>query len=96
MSARFRTRKHTFADANPISLSTILDSSLEEFVAAVSFRAWKQNVDDVFWRDEDAEDGGFLGPREAASWELGGAYVKTSDVYLQGTTGDIVYITVVG
>ncbi len=96
MSARFRTRKHTFTDTNDVALSTILGSTLEEFVGCVSFRAWKNNVSEVFWRDEQGEDGGYLVPREASGWELGGAYVKTSDLFLRGAIGDIVYITVIG
>jgi hypothetical protein len=96
MASRFRTRNHTFTTTDEITLSAIVGTSLDEFVGAVSLRAWKSNVDDVFWEDEDGEDGGFLMPREAASWELGGAFVKSTDIAVRGAIGDTVYITVVG
>jgi hypothetical protein len=96
MSARFRTRTHTFADTDDVALSVILGSTLDEYVGCVSFRAWKNNVGEVFWRDDEGQDGGYLVPREASGWELGGAYVKASDLFLRGSAGDTVYITVIG
>ena len=96
MASRFRTRNHTFTTTDEITLSAIVGTPLDEFVGAVSLRAAKNNVDDVFWEDEDGDDGGYVMPREACSWELGGAFVKASDIAVRGAIGDTVYITVIG
>jgi hypothetical protein len=95
MSARFRTIAYTLT-GSVVTLSTILNNSLDEFVGSFTLRADKSNVANVTWSDTGGSIGGYLEPREAATFDLATKYVKAAHVQLNGTVGDVVYITVIG
>jgi hypothetical protein len=95
MSARFRTIKYTFV-TSPISLSTILSNSLDEFVGSITLRTHKGNVANVEWQDDGGSAGGYLEAGEAATFDLALKYIKAAHFFLSGLADDIVYITVVG
>lgn len=94
MAARFKPKLYTLG-ASAVNLSTILGSPNDDYVSNVVLRAAKANVGDLYWGD-GSELGGYLEPREAVSIDLSGKFVAIKDLYLSGTTGDQVYITVVG
>lgn len=94
MSARFKTVAHTLSGA-VTPLSDIINSAGDTFISSLTVRAAKTNVADVTWKDSSGAIGGYLEPREAASFELAVKFVKTTDVYFSGTAGDVIYITVI-
>ncbi len=94
MAARFKTTLYTLT-ASPVSLETILNSAPDTFVSSVTLRAGATNGGSLFWRDSaTGANGGYLEPREAASFDLSGKFIRSSDFFLYGTAGDTVYITV--
>lgn len=95
MAARFRTIAHTIGAASQ-SLSAILANPHDDFVSNIVLRAKWDNVGRVFWTDNGVAYGGYIEPREAVSMDLAGKYVSSKDLYIAGTQGDVVYITVVG
>jgi hypothetical protein len=95
MSARNKTKLFTLTSTSH-SLADILASPNDSFVGSLTLRAAKTNAGDLTWADTAGDPGGYLEPREAASFDLTGKYVATSSWLLQGTIGDKVYITVIG
>jgi hypothetical protein len=96
MAARLKTIKYTIPVSGEASLSTILNSPLDEFISSVTFRAAAANAAALTWRAASGgSDGGYLEAREAASFDLSGKFVKAENIYIAGTAGDIVYITVI-
>ncbi len=95
MAARFKPKPYTFVSTAAVNLQTIIASTNDDYVGSLVIRTAKANVGDVFWGDGSVR-GGYLQPAEAVSFDLVGKFVATKDIYLEGTTGDIVYITVIG
>lgn len=96
MGARFKTVAYTLV-GSPIQLADILNSAGDTYISSMTLRAGKTNSGDVTWVDTgSAGIGGYLEPREAASFDLAGKFIKTSDILISGESGDIVYITVIG
>ena len=95
MAARFKTRKWTLTGGAD-SLSSIVNSPNDEFVGNITLRASKSNAGDVTWEDSDGEDGGYLEPSEAASFDLTGKFVKLDQIFFVGTATDILHVTVIG
>jgi len=95
VSARNRTKLFTLTSTQH-SLSSILDDARDSYVGSITLRAHKSNVGDLTWADPDGDPGGYLEPREAASFDLTGKFVGTDKWLLGGTVGDKVYITVLG
>jgi len=96
MAARLKTIKYTIPAAGESSLATILNSPLDLFISSFTLRAAAANAAALTWRDASGgPDGGYLDPREAASFDLSGKYVQASNLYIAGTVSDIVYITVI-
>ena len=95
MAARFKTVAYTLTGvATP--LSDIINSAGDTFVSSLTLRAAKTNVADVTWTDSSGgATGGYLEPREAASFDLSGKFIKTTDIKFNGTLNDVVYITVI-
>ena len=94
MAARFKTVAHTIG-ASPATLESIINSAGDTFISSLTLRAGKSNGSDVTWLDSAGAIGGYLEAREAASFDLTGKFVKTTDIKIAGTAGDLVYITVV-
>jgi hypothetical protein len=95
VAARFKPKAYTLTSTAAVSLSTILASPNDDYVGSITVRAAKANVGDVFWGDGTAL-GGYLQPKEAASFDLAGKFVSCKDIYFNGTQGDSIYITVIG
>lgn len=94
MGARFKTIAYTIGAA-PASLESIVNSAGDTFISSLTLRAGKQNVADIRWTDSAGAIGGYLEAREAATFDLAGKFIKTSDLYIAGTASDVVYITVI-
>ena len=95
MAARFMTKLHTL-DGTWETIESILNSDRDTFLSSIDIRAHKSNVSDVVWADGDGSHGGFLEAREVAEWDLTQKFLKSSDIFLQGTSGDRIYISVTG
>lgn len=95
MAARFKTKAYTLT-GTPTSLSDIFASPHDEFANDISMRCPHTNSGNVTWEDSDGEHGGFMQPGEASGWDLAGKYVKLSAILLDGTSGDVVNITLLG
>lgn len=94
MAARFKTVAHTLTGtATP--LSDIINSAGDTFISSLTLRAGKSNGNDVTWTDTANAVGGYLEAREAASFDLAGKFVKTTDILIGGSASDVVYITVI-
>lgn len=95
MGARFKTKKYTLTGA-PISLGEIFNTLPETFLSSITMRAGSRNVGLIVWRDASTgEDGGYLEPREAASFDLTNKYLRSSDVFVSGEADDIVYLSII-
>lgn len=94
MAARLRTNKFTFTGTSHL-LSELFTSSLDGFIGSLTIRAKASNAGNTEWSDSGGSSGGFLEPGEAASFDLTQKYIKTSDLILTGTIGDILYVTVI-
>ena len=95
MAARFKTKLHTL-DGSWETLAEIVDSDNDTFLSSIDIRAHKSNAGEVVWADGDGSHGGFLEAREAADWDLTNKFIRSSDIYVQGTSGDRIYVTVTG
>jgi len=95
MAARFKTVALTIGAA-PQSLADIINSAGDTFISSLTLRTKSTNVGNVTWADSaTGAIGGYLDAGEAASFDLSGKFIKTTDVYLTGTQNDVVYITVI-
>ena len=96
MAARLKTKLHTL-DGTWETLASILNSSNDTFVSSIDIRAHPDNIGQVLWADADAgSPGGFLEARETADWDLVQKFIKSTDLFFQGTSGDKLYFTVTG
>jgi hypothetical protein len=77
-------------------MSTILNNPHDEFMGSLTMRAGSSNAGAITWSDTGGSEGGYLEAREANSWDLAGKYIKAAHVIINGTLGDLLYITVVG
>ena len=93
MAARFKTVLYTL-DGTSESLETILNSGSDTFASSIDVRAHRSNAGDVTWADKDASAGGFLDALESADWNLTQKFIKSSDIFFKGTSGDKIYVTV--
>lgn len=96
MSARFKTKQYTFVSSSPVNAYVMLGSPMDEFISTMTVRAGKDNLDIVYWQEPGGTKGGYLEPREAASFDLTGKYVSGKHVEFVGLAGDSLYLTVVG
>lgn len=95
MAARFKTVAYTLTGA-ATPLSSIINSAGDTFVSSLTLRADQANAGEVNWYDSaTGAIGGYLEAREAASFDLTGKFIKTTDLYLNGTANDVVYLTVI-
>lgn len=94
MAAGFRTITYTFSSGAAVGLATILGDANTTFAGNLAIRAKKDNAGDVFWQDSAGSAGGYLEAREAVSFDLSSSFLHTTNFFLIGTTGDVVYITV--
>lgn len=93
MAARFKPKGYTFGAA-AATIKDILASPNDDYVSNLVIRAKWSNAGRVFWGD-GVEQGGYLDPGEAASFDLAGKFVATQEITLSGTQGDSIYLTVV-
>jgi hypothetical protein len=87
------TREVLIPGGGVVSLVTILGRDPKTWMGSVAFRAARGNADDVFWADEDAGKGGFIGPGEAVSFDFGEGQALIQNFNLSGQAGDTVYVT---
>ena len=96
MAARFRPKTYTFT-SSPVSVYSALGSPVnDKWGQSITLRAEYTNVGTAYWQDSTGEKGGYLRAGEAASIDIGGMWLSTSDIYISGTENDKVYITVLG
>ena len=94
MAVKPVTKKVTIPEAGVISLATILNRVPTTWMGSIALRSARANSDDIHWRDEGAESGGYIGPGEAVSMDFGEGQALIQNFDIVGTAGDIVYITV--
>jgi hypothetical protein len=95
MSARFKTKLHTFSGSGE-TLQAIFSAQgllADDYVGAFTVRAHRDNLGDVTWSDTDGSAGGFLSSGESASVELDGKFVRAPEIQFLGTAGDKAYFT---
>lgn len=95
MAPRFKTKKHTLSGGweSLQSIFAAQDLIVDDYIGAVTVRAARANVGDTYWADSDGSEGGFLGAREAAHFELDGKFVRAPEILFKGTVGEIIYLT---
>lgn len=98
MAARFRTILYTFAGTDPVSLRTILNNTLDDWIGSLTLRAGASNAGTITWLDgSSGTAGGFLLASEAAAFDLATKYIVAGGIFLKASSAnDTVYITVVG
>ena len=94
MAVKPVTRQITVPAGGSISLVTALGRAGSTWMGSIAIRAARTNADDVFWRDEDGQSGGYIGPGEAVSMDFGEGQALIQNFTLDGDAGDVVYVTV--
>jgi hypothetical protein len=94
MAARFKTKLYTFPSNSSITLSALLASVNDEYVSSVTFRAGSGNAAAITWAAPSGTAGGYMTAGEAATFDLAGKFVQTSEIVLTGTQDDTLYISV--
>lgn len=94
MAVKPVTKMVTIPAAGTVALADVLGRSPLTWMGSIALRAARTNADDVFWRDEGAESGGYVGPGEAVTMDFGEGQALIQNFNLVGDVGDVVYITV--
>lgn len=97
MAARFRTILYTLTGSE-VTLNSILGSANDLYVSSITMRAGAANAGTVTWTSSAVGDtaGGFLEAGEAATFDMTGKFVSLSDIKINGTLNDTVYLTFLG
>lgn len=90
------TRKYTFTVSGAtVQLADILGRPTTHWLGSLAMRSGRTNVSDVFWKDgPTGQEGGYIGPSEAVTFDFGFEHAQCRTFSLIGTQGDIVYLTV--
>ncbi len=80
--------------ASPVGLHTILGYRPGIWVRSITMRAARTNSGDVYWSDPDLDSGGFLGPGEAVTIDMGEGMGFADEVYINGASGAKLYLSV--
>ncbi len=94
MAVKPVTKRVIIPVAGTVSLATVLDRSPMTWMGSIALRAARDNADDVYWRDEGAESGGYIGPGEAVSMDFGEGQSLIQNFNIVGDAGDVVYVTI--
>ena len=89
------TRKWIVPASGTATIAEILDNAEYLWVTDVSIRASRDNAGDVFWKDAaGGQQGGYIGPGEAAL--MGDLYGSRQMMFyeLSGTEGDVLFATI--
>lgn len=94
MAVKVITKTHTFGATGQSYLYTILGRDQNTWIESLAIRSARNNTDDIFWKDEDGDSGGYIGPEEAVTMDFGAGQTLLRRLSLTSTPGHIVYITV--
>jgi len=87
------TKSYTVTAA-AVGLHTILGYRPGIWVRSVTLRAARANSGDTYWSDPQLDSGGYLSPGEAATIDMGEGMGFADEVWINGTAGDKLYISV--
>lgn len=94
MAVRLVTKEWTFTAPGNAPLTSILSRPANTWIASIAIRAARENTDDVFWKDNQGERGGFIGPGEAITIDFGAPQALVGNLTFLGTPDDEVFVTV--
>ena len=94
MAVKPVTKRVVIPAAGTITLATVLGRDPKTWMGSLAIRAARANANDVFWRDEGGESGGYIGPGEAVSMDFGSGQALIQNFTLVGAASDVVFITV--
>ena len=94
MAVKPVTKRVVIPAAGVISLATVLARDPKTWMGSVAIRAARTNANDVFWKDEGGESGGYIGPGEAVSMDFGPGQSLIQNFNLAGAANDVVFVTV--
>lgn len=94
MAVRVITKKYTFGASGTVLLSSILGRPANTWIGSLSIRCDRLNASDLFWADEGGEQGGFIGPTEAVTFDFGAGQTLVGMFRLYGDASDTIYITI--
>jgi len=94
MALKPLTREFTIPAGGVASLASILGMAENTWVGFVAMRAGRDNAEDLFWKDENGQSGGYIGPGEAVTIEFGDGQTLVRNFSLSGTADDTVFMTI--
>lgn len=87
------TREYTIPAGGSVSLATIFGRAGNTWIGWVTVRAGRDNMEDVYWADEDGSRGGYLGPAEAATMNFGEGQALIQNIVFTGQANDTIFVT---
>lgn len=95
VAIKMTTKLYTIPVSGVASLAVALGlTRTYTWIKAVTMRAARTNAADVFWSDSGLDKGGFIGPGEAINVDFGDGQSFAEEFFIQGTSGDKVYLSV--